>query len=69
MVHDQPFKSNTCQQEEYEEGMDELEAELEVEFERLQVHFDRDNLLKHPQQQMIKVHGIMFRSVLCFLCD
>lgn len=69
MVHDQPLKSNTHQREEYEEGMDELEAELEAELERLQVHLDRDNSLKHPQQQRIKVHGIMFRFVFYFLCD
>lgn len=56
MVHDQPLKCKTLQQEEYVEGMDELEAELEAELERLQAHLDRDNLLKHPQQRRIKVN-------------
>lgn len=74
-VHDQPLKdeyvpdSSTLQQDEYVEGMDELEAELEAELERLQTRLDRDNSLKHPLQERIKVHGIIFRSVFYFLCD
>ncbi|XP_059460723.1 protein POLAR LOCALIZATION DURING ASYMMETRIC DIVISION AND REDISTRIBUTION-like [Corylus avellana] len=60
-VHDQPLKdeyvpdSSTLQQDEYVEGMDELEAELEAELERLQTRLDRDNSLKHPLQERIKV--------------
>lgn len=54
IVHDQPLESNTHQQEQHVEGMDELEAELEAELERLQIHLERENLMEHPQQQGIK---------------
>jgi hypothetical protein len=71
IVHDQPLESNTHQQEQHVEGMDELEAELEAELERLQIHLERENLMEHPQQQGIKVPGIMvlFLSFISFICD
>ncbi|XP_050218930.1 protein POLAR LOCALIZATION DURING ASYMMETRIC DIVISION AND REDISTRIBUTION-like [Mercurialis annua] len=40
---------------EIEEGMDELEAELEVELERMQLHLDGDMQLKHPEEMNVKV--------------
>ncbi|KAF5456815.1 hypothetical protein F2P56_026255 [Juglans regia] len=55
LMHDQPLKCNSPQQEEYLEGMDGLEAELEAELERLQIHLERENSLKHTQQQKTKV--------------
>nr|XP_023899741.1 protein POLAR LOCALIZATION DURING ASYMMETRIC DIVISION AND REDISTRIBUTION-like isoform X3 [Quercus suber] len=54
MVHDQLLISNHHQKEEHVEGMDELEAELVAELELLQIHLDRENSTKHPQQQRIK---------------
>ncbi|KAF3975765.1 hypothetical protein CMV_000991 [Castanea mollissima] len=54
MVHDQLLISNHHQKEEHLEGMDELEAELVAELELLQIHLDRENSTKHPQQQRIK---------------
>ncbi|XP_041016903.1 protein POLAR LOCALIZATION DURING ASYMMETRIC DIVISION AND REDISTRIBUTION isoform X2 [Juglans microcarpa x Juglans regia] len=55
LMHDQPLKCNSLQQEEYLEGMDGLEAELEAELERLQIHLERENSLKHTQQRKTKV--------------
>lgn len=50
MAHDQPLKYT----HQHVEGIDELEAELEAELERLQICLDSENPFKHPQQQIIK---------------
>ncbi|XP_042986806.1 protein POLAR LOCALIZATION DURING ASYMMETRIC DIVISION AND REDISTRIBUTION isoform X2 [Carya illinoinensis] len=55
MMHDQSLKCNSPQQEEYLEGMDGLEAEIEAEWERLQISLERENSLKHTRQQKTKV--------------
>lgn len=57
MMHDQSLKCNSPQQEEYLEGMDGLEAEIEAEWERLQISLERENSLKHTRQQKTKVSG------------
>ncbi|EEF46879.1 protein POLAR LOCALIZATION DURING ASYMMETRIC DIVISION AND REDISTRIBUTION isoform X2 [Ricinus communis] len=48
-------QSSKWETPEKEEGMGQLEAELEAELERLQFHLDREKLLKHPEQLNIKV--------------
>lgn len=67
MVHDQLLISNHHQKEEHLERMDELEAELVAELDLLQIHLDRENSTKHPQQQRIKVPGItfLFLTLIC----
>lgn len=67
MVHDQLLISNHHKKEEHLERMDELEAELVAELDLLQIHLDRENSTKHPQQQRIKVPGItfLFLSLIC----
>ncbi|KAJ6732231.1 hypothetical protein OIU79_003371 [Salix purpurea] len=51
-VCDHSLRWETPMQEEYSEGMDKLEAELEVELERLQLHLDAvDNSVKCPQKK------------------
>ncbi|KAJ6862147.1 hypothetical protein NC652_039096 [Populus alba x Populus x berolinensis] len=51
-VCDHSLRWETPMQEECSEGMDKLEAELEVELERLQLHLDTvDNSVKCPQKK------------------
>lgn len=51
-VCDHSLRWETPMQEECSEGMDKLEAELEVELERLQLHLDTvDNSVKYPQKK------------------
>ncbi|KAJ6758670.1 PROTEIN POLAR LOCALIZATION DURING ASYMMETRIC DIVISION AND REDISTRIBUTION [Salix koriyanagi] len=51
-VCDHSLRWETPMQEECSEGMDKLEAELEVELERLQLHLDAvDNSVKCPQKK------------------
>lgn len=52
------------QQEEYVEGIDELEADFEAELERLQIHLDGENSLKASQEQGIRVHEITISVLL-----
>ncbi|KAK9280055.1 hypothetical protein L1049_013740 [Liquidambar formosana] len=54
MIHDQTLKYNMSREEECVGGMDQLEAELEAELERLQLHLDAEYLSKCPKQQRLE---------------
>ncbi|KAF2313021.1 hypothetical protein GH714_008789 [Hevea brasiliensis] len=57
-VDDQSLRYETPEKEECLEegmGMGRLEAELQAELERLQLHLDREGLLKHSEQLRIEV--------------
>lgn len=54
-IMDQCSKSFTPTREERVVEMDQLEAELEAELERLQLSLDTEDLPKHPQQQQGQV--------------
>ena len=55
-------QSQTCEatrQEKCVEGIAQLEAELEAELERLQIHLDSKNKLDFPKQQIMEVCGLV----------
>ncbi|KAF8393035.1 hypothetical protein HHK36_021276 [Tetracentron sinense] len=54
MECDQFMKCNTPRREEFVAGMNQLEAELEAELERLELHLDTEDLLEHPWRKRIE---------------
>ncbi|KAJ4707782.1 Protein POLAR LOCALIZATION DURING ASYMMETRIC DIVISION AND REDISTRIBUTION like [Melia azedarach] len=57
-ICEQSLKCDTPKEEECLEGIDQLQAELEAELERLQLRLDKENLLQHPRQQRVTVKDI-----------
>lgn len=57
-ICEQSLKCDTPKEEECLEGIDQLQAELEAELERLQLRLDKENLLQHPRQQRVEVSGV-----------
>lgn len=53
--HDHPLNCKLKKRNERNLEMNQLEAELEVELERLQFHLDSDVMLKYPTQQDLEV--------------
>lgn len=55
MTFDQSLKCDTPKDVECLEGIDQLQAELEAELERLQLHLEKEKLLQHPEQRSVEV--------------
>ncbi|PHT63874.1 hypothetical protein T459_32294 [Capsicum annuum] len=53
--HDHPLNCKLKKRNERNLEMNQLEAELEVELERLQFHLDSDVMLKYPTQQDLEI--------------
>lgn len=49
----------TSRQENCIQGIDQLEAELEAELERMQIHMDTGDNLEYTKQHKVEVYGIM----------
>ncbi|KAH9760332.1 protein POLAR LOCALIZATION DURING ASYMMETRIC DIVISION AND REDISTRIBUTION [Citrus sinensis] len=63
MTFDQSLKCDTPKDVECLEGIDQLQAELEAELERLQLHLEKEKLLQHPEQR--SVEAVMQMLVFC----
>ena len=59
-VHKHFIEYNLSEQDECVEGIHELEAELEVELERLQLYLDEDTAFEDTQEQRFKVDDLIF---------
>lgn len=60
MGHNHFLEYNLSQKDEYVEGIRELEAELEVELERLQqLYLDEETAFEDSQQERVKVNNLI----------
>ncbi|KAL7165947.1 hypothetical protein ACSBR2_036755 [Camellia fascicularis] len=54
-LYDQSMTCEAIRPEKCMKGIDQLEAELEAELERLQLHLDSDDIFEYPKQQRVEV--------------
>lgn len=63
---DQSITCKTSRQEKCTQGIDQLEAELEAELERMQIHLDTGDSLEYTKQHKVEVwHHVHLSSSNC----